>query len=212
MALTDCARLRLKYMTRRNDIEFARENRIFFEDLPPDAELSDLGERYSRVVSLVQLHAQKIAGRKIAPTVFDLSSADPNLDLPVVNFRRVNVAADIPVPQLIGQSYDFARGQLLASGLESEGELEGSRCGLWGNPRYRTGTAASHRNIGTAQDTRTSHLQLCRVRSFPVAGPGRPGRGRAFGPLSWFRMLSHVRHSRGQSRFTARRVSIRGEN
>ena len=85
MALTDCARLRLKYMTRRNDIEFARENRIFFEDLPPDAELSDLGERYSRVVSLVQLHAQKIAGRKIAPTVFDLSSADPNLDLPVVN-------------------------------------------------------------------------------------------------------------------------------
>jgi hypothetical protein len=122
MALTDCARLRLKYMTRRNDIEFARENRIFFADLPPDAELSDLWERYSRAVSLVQAHAQKIAGRRIPPTVFDLSAADPNLDLPVVNFQRVNVPTDIPVPPLIGNAYDNAKAQLVSLGLESEGD------------------------------------------------------------------------------------------
>lgn len=121
MALTDCARLRLKYMTRRNDIEFARENRIFFDDLPPDAELSDLWEKYSRVVSLVQLHAQKIAGHAIPPTVFDLSTADPNLDLPVVSFRRVNVGADIPVPELVGSAYAFAKQRLAELGLDCEG-------------------------------------------------------------------------------------------
>jgi hypothetical protein len=68
MALTDCAKLRLKYMTYRNDIQFARENRIFFaDDLPPDDVLGDLWERYSRAVTAVQLHAQKIAGRRIPP-------------------------------------------------------------------------------------------------------------------------------------------------
>jgi hypothetical protein len=122
MALTDCARLRLKYMTRRNDIEFARENRIFFADLPPDQELSDLWEKYSRAVALVQAHAQKIAGRRIPPTVFDLSAADPSLDLPVINLRRVDVPTDIPVPPLVGNAYDNAKAQLAASGLEAEGD------------------------------------------------------------------------------------------
>jgi hypothetical protein len=41
-SLTDCARLRLKYMTRRNDIDFARENRDFFTVLPPDDVLVEL--------------------------------------------------------------------------------------------------------------------------------------------------------------------------
>jgi PASTA domain len=121
MALTDCARLRLKYMTRRNDIEFARENRIFFEDLPADAQLSDLWERYSRAMGLVQVHAQKIAARRIEPTIFDLSAANPPLDLPVINFRRVNVPSDIPVPPLVGNAVDNAKAQLQAVGLEYDG-------------------------------------------------------------------------------------------
>ena len=121
MSLTDCARLRLKYMTRRNDIEFARENRIFFVDLPPDEELSDLWAKYSRAVALVQLHAQRIAGRKIDPTVFDLHAADPNLNLPLVNFRRVDVPSDLPVPRVVGFAYDYAKDKLATLGLQGEG-------------------------------------------------------------------------------------------
>jgi hypothetical protein len=121
MALTDCARLRLKYMTRRNDIEFARENRIFFEDLPPDEQLADLHSRYSRAVGLVQLHAQRIAGRRIPPTIFDLQAADPTLELPLVSLKRVAVPSDIPVPRLIGSAIDFAKGELARLGLAYDG-------------------------------------------------------------------------------------------
>jgi len=119
-SLTDCARLRLKYMTRRNEIDFARENRSFFTDLPLDEELGDLWEKYQRAIGAVQLHAQKIAGRKIPPTLFDLSALQPPLDLPVINFQRVNVSADIPVPPLVGDAVDFAKGKLQSFGLKSE--------------------------------------------------------------------------------------------
>jgi PASTA domain len=121
MSLADCARLRLKYITRRNDIEFARENRTFFVDLATDENLSDWWAKYSRAVALVQLHAQRIAGRKIAPTVFDIKAADPDLDLPLVNFRRVNVPSDIPVPLLKTYKYAYAKEQLTALGLQGEG-------------------------------------------------------------------------------------------
>jgi len=120
MSLADCARLRLKFMTRRNDIEFARENRVFFAELPPDDELAELWERYSRAVSAVQLHAQKIAGRKIPPTVFDPSSLEPPLDLPVINFQRVDRPSIIPVPDLRGNTVENAKAQLKAIGLTPE--------------------------------------------------------------------------------------------
>jgi hypothetical protein len=119
-SLTDCARLRLKFMTRRNDIEFARENRIFFSDLPPEEELGDMWEKYSRAVGAVQLHAQKIAGRRIPPVIFDPSALEPPLELPVINFRRVDVPSEIPVPPLVGNPVDNAKAQLQSIGLEHE--------------------------------------------------------------------------------------------
>jgi hypothetical protein len=118
-SLTDCARLRLKYMTRRNDIDFARENRVFFEELPPDDELSELWEKYSRAVAAVQLHAQKIAGRRIPPIIFDLSALEPPLELPVINFKRVNTT-ELLVPYLIGHPIDKAKALLKSMGLEHE--------------------------------------------------------------------------------------------
>jgi hypothetical protein len=119
-SLTDCARLRLKYMTRRNDIDFARENRIFFTDLPPDDVLGDMWEKYSRAVGAVQLHAQKIAGRRIPPLIFDASALEPPLELPVINFKRVDVPSEIPVPPLVGNPVDNAKAQLKSIGLEHE--------------------------------------------------------------------------------------------
>ncbi|WP_169978203.1 PASTA domain-containing protein [Tautonia rosea] len=120
MSLTDCARLRLRYMTRRNDIEFARENRQFFVDLPPDEDLADLWEKYSRAVAAVQLHAQKIAGRRIPPLLFDPTLLEPPLDLPVINLRRVDLPSEILVPQLVGNPIDNAKAQLKTIGLEHE--------------------------------------------------------------------------------------------
>ncbi len=119
-SLTDCARLRLKFMTRRNEIDFARENREFFADLPPDDELAELWGKYSRAVAAVQLHAQKIAGRRVPPTIFDPSALQPPLDLPLVNFKRVDVPSDIPVPSLIGNPVDNAKAQLQSIGLDYE--------------------------------------------------------------------------------------------
>ena len=121
MALIDCAKLRLKYMTYRNDIQFARENRIFFADLPTDDVLGEMWEKYSRVVAAVQLHAQKIADQRIPPAIFVLSALEPPLDLPIVNFKRVDVPSDIPVPQLVGNAVENAKAQLQSIGLEPEG-------------------------------------------------------------------------------------------
>lgn len=117
MSLNDCARLRLKYMTRRNDIEFARENRIYFIDLLPDEVLSNMYDNYSQAVRSVQLHAQKIASRTIAPAIFVLPEG---LELPVVNFKRVNIPSDIPVPPLEQSPVDNAKYQLASLGLEAE--------------------------------------------------------------------------------------------
>lgn len=120
MALTDCAKLRLKYMTYRNDIQFARENRIFFDDLPTDDVLGDMWEKYSRVVAAVQLHAQKIAGRRIPPVIFDLTALEPPLSLPIFNLKRVDVPSDIPVPPLIGTEMEQAKAYLQSIGLEAD--------------------------------------------------------------------------------------------
>jgi hypothetical protein len=120
MALSDCARLRLKYMTRRNDIQFARENPVYFVDLPADDVLADLADKYARAVAAVQLHAQKIAEKTIAPTIFVLSEVVPPLELPVVNLNRVNFKEEIPVPDLVNMSLESAIKQLQALHLKED--------------------------------------------------------------------------------------------
>ncbi|WP_186526305.1 PASTA domain-containing protein [Leekyejoonella antrihumi] len=121
-SLNDCARLRLKFMTRRNDIEFARDNRTFFADLPDDAELGRTWEQYSRAVSAVQRHAQKIAGRRIPPVIFDPSALEPALELPVVNLARVNFPTDIPVPDLTAMPVEKAKEEIARIGLRHESD------------------------------------------------------------------------------------------
>lgn len=121
-SLSDCARLRLKFMTRRNEIEFARENRIFFTNLPNDSELGSIWEDYSRAVAAVQLHAQKIAGRRIPPTIFDPSQLEPALTLPVVNLERVDFPQDVPTPDVVGSMAEDARDKIKRVGLNHESE------------------------------------------------------------------------------------------
>jgi hypothetical protein len=122
ISLTDCARLRLKYITIRNDIDFARDNRAFFDGLPPTEELDDWKDKYTHVLTLVQKHAQSIAARKIEPTVFDLAKVAPDLSLPLVNFKRVDVPSNIGVPPLVGRAVADAKSQLAGFGLAYEGD------------------------------------------------------------------------------------------
>jgi hypothetical protein len=56
----------------------------------------------------------------IPPVIFDLSALEPPLDLPLINFRRVNIPSDIPVPPLIGNDIENAKTQLKSIGLESD--------------------------------------------------------------------------------------------
>jgi beta-lactam-binding protein with PASTA domain len=52
--------------------------------------------------------------------IFDASSLEPPLDLPVINFRRVDMPSDIPVPLLVGDPMGNAKAQLKSLGLEHE--------------------------------------------------------------------------------------------
>lgn len=120
LSLTDCARLRMKYMTLRNDIEFARLNQGYFVDLPSDEELAAAGAAYTRAVTLVQIHAQRIAARAIPPTVFDLKAADPDLDLPVIVLQRLGVVEETLVPNLVAMPIGAAKEFLAGIGLKAD--------------------------------------------------------------------------------------------
>ncbi|AVO59528.1 PASTA domain-containing protein [Pseudomonas chlororaphis] len=122
MSLTDCARLRIKYMTIRNDIQFARENPVYFADLTSDAELAEAEESYTRAVVAVQLHAQAIAEDTIPPTIFDAGSINPPLVLKPINFKRINLPDTIAVPNLVGSAMGFAKDQLQLLRLQYNGD------------------------------------------------------------------------------------------
>lgn len=52
--------------------------------------------------------------------MFDPLAINPPLELPVVNFKRVNVPADLRVPPLIGSTVSKARADLASMGLVAD--------------------------------------------------------------------------------------------
>lgn len=116
-ALQDCARLRLKYATARNDVEFARTNRDYYADLPPDPELNEIQDKYARAITQLMRHARQIAGGQIEPAVFVPAAA-----LPLVNLRRVNPPQTLRVPNLAALPVAKAREVLTGLGLTPDAD------------------------------------------------------------------------------------------
>src|SRR6185436_8976771 len=51
LALVDAREKKLRYIQTRNDVEFARTNPLFFEDLPPSDQLLAASSTYTRLIN-----------------------------------------------------------------------------------------------------------------------------------------------------------------
>ena len=120
-SLQDCARLRLKYMTIRNDIEFARSNPVFFDNLPTDQELQETQDKYTMAINFLMRHASRIANGTIEPKLFRPEDYDASLAmLPLVNFTRKTIGAQISVPDLRGLAVESAKQNLQQLGFVTD--------------------------------------------------------------------------------------------
>jgi hypothetical protein len=72
LALVDAREKKLRYIQTRNDIEFARTNPLFFEELPPSDQLLAASGTYTRLINAVMDHAIKLSRGQIVPVrMFD---------------------------------------------------------------------------------------------------------------------------------------------
>jgi hypothetical protein len=79
-SLRDARKKKLHYIETRNDLEFARGNPTFFEDLPSDDVLSNTIDVYSELINAVTRHAIRLSrGEFEPPRVFDPSELSPPL-------------------------------------------------------------------------------------------------------------------------------------
>ena len=82
-ALADARTKKLYYIQTRNDLDFARQNPEFFEDLPPAATLTAASSVYTQLINAVTRHAIELSrGHLDPPTFFDPSALSPPLAEP----------------------------------------------------------------------------------------------------------------------------------
>lgn len=118
-ALEDYARLKMKYLGIRSEIDLARRNPDLFESSLPDGELGKLYDLYTRAVNALNRHARKVAAREIEPALFDPGAYDKELaDLPYVVFRKKAPDSDIvQAPNCQGMPVEEAKKLLRTLGL-----------------------------------------------------------------------------------------------
>jgi hypothetical protein len=142
LALDDADAKRLEFLQKKNDIEFAGSNSLFFVDLPPADRLQAASTTYTRALNAVMLHAMGLANGTITPPVFfDLAKA--NITLPTdiqLPFKRKSGAPPPPelvaVPDLTGKHVGFDDSFELANAL-----------GLGIHPRNTKSTNDNRRNF-----------------------------------------------------------------
>jgi hypothetical protein len=71
----------------------------------------------------------------------------PTLELPVINFRRVNIPTDIPLPPRIGNFYDDEKAEVRTIGLERR-VTTGQSLKVLRNRNIRTGAVPAGGDIG----------------------------------------------------------------
>jgi len=103
-ALADARAKKLHYLQCRNDVDFARQNRGYFEDLVDDATLAAASAAYTKLTNAVVAHAVRLSQGQIRPPqYFDPSAASPPLAEPApIRLVRAAVATGVPVVSLVG--------------------------------------------------------------------------------------------------------------
>jgi hypothetical protein len=102
-ALADARTKKLYYLQTRNDLEFARQNPEFFDDLPPAAALTDAASDYTQLINAVTRHAIELSrGHLDPPTFFDPSVLSPPLAEPDQIDLKRKVPDLIDVVSLVG--------------------------------------------------------------------------------------------------------------
>ena len=82
-ALRDARTQKLRFIQTRNDLEFARRNREFFEDLPDNTVLANAATVYVKLLNAVMAHAIALSRGEIRPPrIFDPSLVTPPLEEP----------------------------------------------------------------------------------------------------------------------------------
>ena len=118
-ALEDYARLKMKYLSQRAEIELVRQNPDLFEKDYGEYNLATVYDLYTRAVNLLNRHARRVAAREIEPLLFDAAAYDPELaDLPGIIFRKKAPDSDIvQVPNCQGLKIADAQALIRSQGL-----------------------------------------------------------------------------------------------
>lgn len=104
LALHDAQDKKLNYIQKKNDLEFARKNPVFFEGLPTDEVLLKDINDYTKLINAVMEHGIKLSrGEMNPPRYFDPSTLSPPINEPVpIQLKRVKPG--ILVPDLVKYS------------------------------------------------------------------------------------------------------------
>jgi hypothetical protein len=102
----DAREKKLHYIQTRNDLEFARRNPLFFDNLPTADMLANAGAIYTRLLNAVMDHAIRISRGQISPPrIFDPAALTPPLVEPApIPLVRTTPSAipTIRVPNMVG--------------------------------------------------------------------------------------------------------------
>ncbi|MEH7180939.1 hypothetical protein [Neobacillus vireti] len=105
-ALRDAQDKKLYYIQKRNDLEFARKNPVFFENLPSEDVLLKAISDYTKLINAVIVHGTKLSrGEMKPPSYFDPSTLSPSLNEPSqIPLKRATPPAlpTIRVPNMVG--------------------------------------------------------------------------------------------------------------
>jgi hypothetical protein len=86
--------IKLDYIRRLNDVQFARNHPEFFDELPAQAVLDSQTEAYTQLVNAVMGHAMQLAKGAILPEFFDPAKTSPPLTVPdELHFKRKATAS-----------------------------------------------------------------------------------------------------------------------
>ena len=98
-ALSDARSQKLRFIQTRNDLDFARRNREFFEDLPDNTVLADAAAVYVKLINAVMEHAIALSRGEIRPPrIFDPSRLTPPLVEPdPIPMIRTKLAQSDPI-------------------------------------------------------------------------------------------------------------------
>jgi len=110
-ALEDYARLKVKLLGIRAEIDLVRRSPGLFVPDYSDDQLSSGYDLYTRAVNMLNRHARLVANREIEPSLFEAGTYDPELkNMPSFIFKKKAPEADfVQVPLVIGLPVNLAQ-------------------------------------------------------------------------------------------------------